>query len=209
MKKNYEQICLVTALTAAGLLFYAPSVNAGIQDKSKMSETITAKAVSVRGKDSNIIHDRTATAGGKFVNKNGKTRGKRGELHVDNMTGYYIDLYGNGDFLGTVGPYGDHYTSWSSGTLRFYAKSAGGTSAWGPRTYTMDVDTTVTLDSYASTTRGKGPLHHAVCGGRHGGGIPWCDENYSSQEAAQAAASRHNRIWAGHDASTMAGKCPF
>lgn len=59
-----------------------------------------------------------------------------GELHVDNRTDYYIRIYVDGDFVGTVSPYGDSYGTLgdcSGHTLTGIAYfTDGSTKQWGP-----------------------------------------------------------------------------
>lgn len=56
-------------------------------------------------------------------------------VHVDNRTTLYVDVYLDGDFRGTVGPWGDLYRTVGCGGTRLYARADytdGSHSSWGP-----------------------------------------------------------------------------
>ena len=61
-----------------------------------------------------------------------------GDLIIDNWTGYYIDIYVESKYRGTVAPY-DKKVTWAIlGTTRLYAKAVfedtGSYLYWGPKT---------------------------------------------------------------------------
>jgi hypothetical protein len=65
-----------------------------------------------------------------------RSRGVEGRLYVDNTTGYFIDIYIDGENRGTVKPYhiGTVYVgaaSWQA--TRLYGHAPGTTRTWGPR----------------------------------------------------------------------------
>ena len=68
--------------------------------------------------------------------KKGHGKGARGAgdyFHVDNHTGYAIDIYVGGGYKGTVSPYGDLYIEDATGGEYTAAASAPGTDlTWGP-----------------------------------------------------------------------------
>lgn len=58
---------------------------------------------------------------------------------VDNRTGFYVDIYVDGSFRGTVGPWGDAYCYTGAGSTRLYGVatfSDGSRLTWGPSTVT-------------------------------------------------------------------------
>jgi len=60
-------------------------------------------------------------------------RGGLGTIHVDSRSRYYIDIYIDGSYAGTVGPGGDLYLDVSSGEHTLYGDAAGTPYDWGPR----------------------------------------------------------------------------
>lgn len=62
------------------------------------------------------------------------------DVVVDNWTGYYVDIYVNGNYRGTVSPYDKRVTWAIPGTNTLYAKATfndGSYLYWGPKvTYT-------------------------------------------------------------------------
>jgi len=62
-----------------------------------------------------------------------KTKGIRGRLHVDNRTGYFINVYIDSRKVGTVGPYGDGYVYVGQSayeTTYLYATAPGTSLYW-------------------------------------------------------------------------------
>lgn len=59
------------------------------------------------------------------------------DVIIDNWTGYYLDIYVNGNYRGTVSPW-DKKTTWAiPGTNKLYAKAVfndGSYLYWGPKT---------------------------------------------------------------------------
>jgi hypothetical protein len=59
-------------------------------------------------------------------------------LHIDNHTPLFVNLYMNGEFAGTVGPYGDLYPNITPGMAELYARAVfddGSVLTFGPRDY--------------------------------------------------------------------------
>ena len=82
-------------------------------------------------------------AGAIKIAKGHNTRGKEvhqkrasiATVHISNRTGWYVDCYIDGDFVGQVGPYGVLYPRISSGNHNFYSIlhfDDGSQQAWGP-----------------------------------------------------------------------------
>ncbi|MGH7582252.1 MAG: hypothetical protein ACREL5_03390 [Gemmatimonadales bacterium] len=94
-----------------------------------------------RGADANVKQDSAANVMGHKIAapaaKGGvKTRGAAmsGQLHVDNRTDLIIRIYVNGDFVGTVSPWGDSYGYYDCG-ISVYARAYftdGSFQSWGP-----------------------------------------------------------------------------
>jgi hypothetical protein len=56
---------------------------------------------------------------------------------IDNWSGYYVDIYVNGNYRGTVAPYDKRVTWAIPGTNTLYAKALfddGSYIYWGPKT---------------------------------------------------------------------------
>lgn len=134
-----KQLFLFAALMVIGLGFTA---NAQVKPKLK-KETIEAKAQStptsaidglqkpVNMKNSPVANDNSR---GDYYGPN------YSDVVIDNWTGYYIDIYVNGNYRGTVSPW-DKKVTWAiPGTNTLYAKAVfddGSYLYWGPKaTYT-------------------------------------------------------------------------
>lgn len=78
------------------------------------------------------------TRGGESVapeKKGGpKARAALADLHVDNWTGWYLNIYVDGIYAGQVGPYGDIWFYVVAGTHTLYAKAVFHDLRWGPQT---------------------------------------------------------------------------
>jgi hypothetical protein len=128
-------------LLAAILLLLGTSFSSYAQPGKLKKKTISSKAISVSDTKVDELQ--------RPVNEKGKPADKsRGDVYgpsysdvvVDNYTGYYLDIYVNGNYRGTVSPY-DRRVTWAiPGTNTLYAKavfSDGSYIYWGPvATYT-------------------------------------------------------------------------
>lgn len=57
------------------------------------------------------------------------------QLHINNLSGYYINITLDGQSIGTVAPYGDSYAWEPSGSHTLYGQAPGTTYQWGPSVY--------------------------------------------------------------------------
>ncbi|HUR65414.1 MAG TPA: hypothetical protein VMZ03_03615 [Chitinophagaceae bacterium] len=135
-----KQIFLLAFLLVAGVGFtsYAQTK----KPKLKM-ETINSSPVSKTDAKVDVLARPTNTK-----NKPAAPGTSRGDVYgtdysdvvVDNWTGYYIDIYVNGNYRGTVSPYDKRVTWAIPGTNTLYAKAVfndGSYLYWGPKvTYT-------------------------------------------------------------------------
>ncbi len=150
MQKKVLVFAALTALVAACLV---PAVSIA-QGKNANSEIKSTSARS-RGRDTHIKTPRGANDPAAKVDrppsKGGRSRGlasRYGTFHADNRTAWYIDVYLDGDFRGTVGPYGDLYREVIAGETEFYARAEfrdGTVKKWGPRSYDVPSGGTHTL----------------------------------------------------------------
>jgi hypothetical protein len=123
----------------SGALLVTPSISFG---KAK------GKAAATRGEKGGpgVSEPQTKGADGKNdpnasveapPDKGGKkSRAGVCQLHVDNRTNLIIKIFVDGDYVGTVSPYGDAYGYYSSGSRTVYARADftdGSWHYWGPR----------------------------------------------------------------------------
>ena len=136
MKKH---ILLLTAFIMIGLGFAA---NAQVRGKFK-KETVVSKAISTP--DSKVDGLQKAVNQKNNPAPEDKSRGNvygpdYSDVVVDNWTGYYIDIYVNGNYRGSVSPWDKRVTWAIPGTNTLYAKAVfddGSYLYWGPKvTYT-------------------------------------------------------------------------
>lgn len=132
MKKAF----LMSLVLVIGFMFTIG--NSYAQEKQK--KIVETKAVAIaktRGSNPNIV-----TPKPKDDVQVAKQRGPHNPnlctVWLDNRTGYSVDIYIDGVFNGTLGPYADSYTLAIPGKTRFYGCSIGGTQEWGP--YYFDCD---------------------------------------------------------------------
>ncbi len=138
--KNMKKHLLLAILITAGAGFSAYAQTA----KPKLKkETVTSSPVSTPD-------DKVATLQRPTNDKNNPAppTSSRGDVYganysdvvIDNWTGYYIDIYVNGNYRGTVSPYDKRVTWAIPGTNTLYAKAVfndGSYLYWGPKvTYT-------------------------------------------------------------------------
>lgn len=96
------------------------------------------------GEDPNIKHGEAANDPNKKVQpppSKGGTKARGGyycEVRVDNWTQWYIKIYVDGDYRGTVGPYDDGVVNVYPGETQVYGRADfndGSSLSWGPKTY--------------------------------------------------------------------------
>lgn len=69
------------------------------------------------------------------------SRGAAGIVHADNRTDLFIDVYVNGDYCASMGPWGDVYCYVGTGTTVMYAVAYftdGSRTTWGPSSAYVD-----------------------------------------------------------------------
>lgn len=139
---------LTIAALAATLLFAAPAQAEQATKEQQKQTSIELKSQTGRGeKDPNIKQGRPANdpnAPDKPV--------QRGdcEVHVDNRTPWYIDIFVDGTYRGVIGPFGDGYTLAIPGPTTLYGRADfrdGSYKSWGPIDFRCprDGEHTVTL----------------------------------------------------------------
>ena len=143
MKATNTLLALLGVGFAAALLVATPAQ--AQQAAAKMTETHGAKS---RGAatDESIKTQRAPNkpdaASPAPANKGGEaSRGAGGIVHTDNRTTLYIDVYLNGDFCGTLSPWGDLYCYVSAGSTIMYAVANftdGSRTTWGPSSAYVD-----------------------------------------------------------------------
>ena len=146
MRTRITAVLIAVFVALTGLVY----AQAGEGKKAKSGTTVETKGVVSRGaaaQDPNIKTPRgTNPAAQKPAppEKGGsqpKTRGGVAicTVDVDNWTGYWIDIYVDGDYSGTVNPWGEGITHAIAGGTRLYGKATldnGSSYTWGP----MNVD---------------------------------------------------------------------
>ena len=133
------RIALVASLALLGACRTAPEPAV-----TPSTSTVTLSRTTSRGtaaEDENVRMDRRenekdATAPAEVVNPHETTRGGAYcEVHFLNYTGYYLDLYVDGSYVGTVSPGRNWLTSAYAGPTRAYARARfndGSYLSWGP-----------------------------------------------------------------------------
>ena len=96
------------------------------QTKKTINRTVSSKAYEAsRGQDPNI-----KSAAPTEDKRASQSRGADAcEIYFDNYSGLYVNVYVDGDFMGTMSPYGS-LTVRTGGYTTIYCVSAGGTRYW-------------------------------------------------------------------------------
>ncbi len=96
------------------------------QTKKKITKTVTSKPYeATRGQDPNIKSDAPTKD-----QEQTKTRGAYTcTIDFDNYTGYYVKIYVDGDYMGTVSPFGV-LTVYATNYTTIYCVTIGGTKYW-------------------------------------------------------------------------------
>ena len=119
-----KQLLYIASLS---LLMTGVSLDASAQSKGKKTKVVTVhgKAAEASRGANPIRTERPTTDEGRE-----KSRGSACTVYFDNYTSLYIDVYMDGDYYGTVSPWGASTFSVGSGYTTIYCKSAGGTREW-------------------------------------------------------------------------------
>jgi hypothetical protein len=144
--KLWKKLAMASVISAVVGFTLVP--NGTVVAKDKANSADTKATVTKRGEaDPNIKKEVTendpkapATAP---VSKGGtkKRGGYSSSIHVDNRTGWIVKIYANGDFVGSVSPYGDTYFPATAGSFNLYARADftdGTVYTWGPRSTSLD-----------------------------------------------------------------------
>lgn len=133
-----KYILLLAAIFTVGF-----GITANAQRGKFKKETIVSKAIATP--DTKVDGLQKAVNSKNNPVPEDKSRGNvygadYSDVVVDNWTGYYIDIYVNGNYRGTVSPYDKRVTWAIPGTNSLYAKAVfddGSYLYWGPKvTYT-------------------------------------------------------------------------
>ena len=129
MKKLFITACVAATMTLAVTPAFA-------QTKAKKKQTIEAKAMTQENDVVAKLMRPTNNADAPVPNKRGDRYGANfSDIIVDNYTGWYIDIYIDGEFRGTLSPW-DKRVTWSiPGSTTLYAKATfddGSYRYWGP-----------------------------------------------------------------------------
>ncbi len=120
-------------LIFALVTLFVASVSAQGQKQKKVIETKGVKIEATRGADANIKTEKPV--GEVIIAKDrGPVYGDNYcDVNLENHSGYYIDIYIDGSYRGTIGPW-EAKVSWAiPGKTTLYGKSTGGTVSWGPQ----------------------------------------------------------------------------
>jgi hypothetical protein len=142
MKPKSSLVWLVALVL--GVVCILPGI-AGAQSKDGKPVLATAKK-GTAGADANIKSENRTNApdaASKYpapADKGGtKTRGGgwyECGVHVDNHSPYYVQIFVDGDYSGTVAPWGDYYAHTGSGATSLYGRALfddGSVYTWGPQ----------------------------------------------------------------------------
>ncbi len=128
------------------LVAFVATAFAPVQAQQKAKKEVKTNASvfeKSRGADPNIKMDKP-TNDTKAVQPE-KSRGDLCTITVNNYTPYGVDIYVDGDWVGTISAYTKAYTTTYPGTTKIYGKSIGGTFYWGPQTFDCEYSYTWNL----------------------------------------------------------------
>jgi hypothetical protein len=105
------------------------SISSAQNKDEKIIETVGVKVVNTRGADTNINLTRPIID--DTVPKPKAVSPKECTVSIVNETGYYIDIYVDNRYAGTIGPW-ENREKWVTLWIDLFAKSIGGSMTWGP-----------------------------------------------------------------------------
>jgi hypothetical protein len=129
--------CFVLAVFVITPNFSDVHAQEGQDQEQKAREGAASK-----GKDPNIREDEKANDKNDKTQppakKGGTSKGAPCEVQLDNWTPWNIKIYIDGEYLGTMIPYGESYAHAVPGRVTVYARADFGDGSylyWGPRDY--------------------------------------------------------------------------
>ena len=143
MRKNTIRTALLGLTVAAATLFISGELQA---QAAKKQAGATSTSTKTRGgsADANVRHDdapnalnKPATAEPAGKSTRGASAVEPGQICIDSRVDLYVKIYVDGNFVGTVSPWGDACGYYGSGDHRLYARAVftdGSYSSWGPVT---------------------------------------------------------------------------
>ena len=141
MRTNTMRVALLGLTVAAATLFLSGDLRA---QAAKKQPGATSNSTRTRGAgaDANVRHDDAPNAVNKPATTEpaGKsTRGasavEPGQVCIDSRVDLYVKIYVDGNYVGTVSPWGDACGYYGAGEHRLYARAVftdGSSSTWGP-----------------------------------------------------------------------------
>jgi hypothetical protein len=118
-------------LTGLVFLFLCCGIEASAQQQRADTISITGKAIAA----SRVNNPHTPTSIPSTDIPVAKSRSSGGEIAFDNWTGFFVKLFVDGIYRGTVEPWGRARVAVADGVTPVYAITVGGTIEWS---YTID-----------------------------------------------------------------------
>jgi hypothetical protein len=133
----------ILTFVAACTLLLGGAVGAQEKNEQKVADKASASRGNGDAQDPNIrsgsdVNKANATDLPAPPNKGGSTRSGVCEIHIDNRTRMYVKIFVDGDFQGTVGPFGDVIAYAIAGGTRIYGRADfdnGTYTSFGPRVF--------------------------------------------------------------------------
>jgi hypothetical protein len=141
MHKNTIRIALLGLSIAAATLLVSGDLHA---QAAKKQAGATSNSTRTRGgsADANVRHDdapnpltKTATPEPAGKSTRGASAVEPGQVCIDSRVDLIVKIYVDGNFVGTVSPWGDACGYYGSGDHRLYARAVftdGSYQSWGP-----------------------------------------------------------------------------
>jgi len=116
------------------VLIFVGSLTVNAQDLEKKTIETKAKKVETTRGEHPYIKVAKVTDDENLLEepKEEQSRATYCKVWIDNNTGYTIDIYIDGEYMGTIPAWKQEYTWAIAGKTHFYAESVGGSSYWGP-----------------------------------------------------------------------------
>lgn len=127
----------IMVLSFIGILCFWFSTNCHSQEKAKTRNVIEEKGIKVdknRGADTNIVKGiPVVDVPAPKPSPTQDTVVKQCAIDICNHSGYFVNLYVDGYFRGTIEPFECLHKRVNVGYYKLYGVSSGGTIVWGPR----------------------------------------------------------------------------
>ena len=118
----------ITLISIVTLLFFSLGISESIAQQRK--NVYKQEVMQARGDNPELIDKDICDMPDVEHEDLSTSRGAWCKVNFNNHTGYYVNIWIDGYYKGTIAPHGDGYVDLASGWTKFYCETTGGDWFW-------------------------------------------------------------------------------